>query len=481
MAKNALVVAGPKLQKVLKDIAAGVKNTDLSTKKNSVKNQSIITRMGGESKPSSYNGYFTLKDVSTYNEDGTAKEYRVAVCDGETWDPETEKSGVSKVQVDGIVLNFDSKIFTITEDISVYVKTGPNSSYKNTIVVVPLSQKPERLGYIYYYIGDVRTNKKSVTNEETGENQEIVTGISITQRHGVSNLAPVTDSRVTWYDGYNGIPHLSYPFYKGYFSVRHIENDDTGECDPQRILVCDGNNLTQQEADQRQIVRGNDFTKYIPYKEFTITESGYIQIICGISSTYKCFLRFLPYSAVSWSSFAAPGYISYDIAKVDVTETGIKLKQLHGEEANNLAAFNGTVYLPNNGYHGDFSIRFTENDDGTFDSSNVTVCGSYWNSESGTGSASYFYVNGYMYQFNPVKISLSPGLLYLVYNPSDGNVEVTQKFSEYYDSPDNVSFNNRKSGIIIGQLTDSGEWVQNSTPFNFWVLTYLCERSLDED
>ena len=64
---------------------------------------------------SSYNGYFTIKDVSTYNEDGTVKEFRVAVCDGETWDPVTETSGNMSAVCNTNYHYIKSTIFTVSQ------------------------------------------------------------------------------------------------------------------------------------------------------------------------------------------------------------------------------------------------------------------------------------------------------------------------------------------------------------------------------
>lgn len=64
---------------------------------------------------SSYNGYFTIKDVSTYNEDGSVKEYRVAVCDGETWDAEKQTSGDMSVLCNNNYYTIKSTIFTVNQ------------------------------------------------------------------------------------------------------------------------------------------------------------------------------------------------------------------------------------------------------------------------------------------------------------------------------------------------------------------------------
>lgn len=58
MPKNALVVAGPKLQKALKDLAGGVKNIDLSTEKAPPKPQQILVRTV---KTAAYDGMFAVQ------------------------------------------------------------------------------------------------------------------------------------------------------------------------------------------------------------------------------------------------------------------------------------------------------------------------------------------------------------------------------------------------------------------------------------
>lgn len=70
---------------------------------------------GGTYVPPSYNGFFTLKDVSTFNNDGTVKEFRVAVCDGETWDPVTETSGNMSAVCNTNYHYIKSTIFTVSQ------------------------------------------------------------------------------------------------------------------------------------------------------------------------------------------------------------------------------------------------------------------------------------------------------------------------------------------------------------------------------
>lgn len=167
MAKNALVVAGPKLQKALHDLVGTSPKTDLTAAHTPQKAQSVITRMGGESKSPSYNGYFAIKDVSTYNEDGTVKEYRVAVCDGETWDPETEKSGDSTVRLN---VNTKPVASTVLSPVARYIYLIYTASSNKIDIMSFDSTKDTDVGSgIYYYLlGEYITSEKRVIQRHTG-------------------------------------------------------------------------------------------------------------------------------------------------------------------------------------------------------------------------------------------------------------------------------------------------------------------------
>lgn len=123
-----------------------------------------------------YNGYFTLKDVSTYNEDGTIKEFRIAVCDGETWDPETETSGKSVATCNGYKYSFQSVIIPIEKSSEIFIVCGRNQDYYNGIVSYmqddELNSKLNVTGYSFYHIGSV------VVTEEGSERS-----IEVIQRH----------------------------------------------------------------------------------------------------------------------------------------------------------------------------------------------------------------------------------------------------------------------------------------------------------
>lgn len=121
------------------------------------------TRGGG----GGYNGYFTIKDVSTYNEDGTIKEYRVAVCDGETWDPEEEKSGDSTVRLN---VNTKPVASTVLSPVARYIYLRYTASSNKIDIMSFDSTKDTDVGSgIYYYLlGEYIASEKRVIQRHTG-------------------------------------------------------------------------------------------------------------------------------------------------------------------------------------------------------------------------------------------------------------------------------------------------------------------------
>lgn len=212
MAKNTLLVAGPKLQKKLRDLSNGVTNIDLTTAPNVSNRQEIISRSGiGSSKTPTYNGYFTLKDVSAYNEDGTVKEYRVAVCDGETWDAEKQESGDSIVYCNGTLLRFKSVVKTFEKNRAFYVwiKCGYTEKYINKVVILKDASQPQRIGYEYLYVGYFIINTD---------------GTMYIHQEQLSN--PI---------------NITYTHYTGGFALRPVENNDEEDTvDESKVAVCDG-------------------------------------------------------------------------------------------------------------------------------------------------------------------------------------------------------------------------------------------------
>ena len=413
------------------------------------------TAVAGAGVVPGYNGFFTLKDVSIFNEeDGTVEEFRVAVCDGATWSPDNTTSGISKVICGGNTLYFDCKILTVTESCNIYIKCGYNETYRNEIIAVPVGEKPSRIGYIYYQIGSVNL----IASEE---NENVIQGMTIIQRHGVSYLAPVEYSGGTFQVGHNGMPVLPYTEHTGYFAVRHIEEADSGQCALNQILVCHGKYLSTSGRNTSSFANCNNRSYSFAPQIFNIDGPSDIYVMCGADDSYAHKLVLYP----SDENPSAPGYSFYKIASIDVTGSGMNITQIFKSD--------GTLYIPYDHYTGDFAVRFKENDDGTFDKSSLVV-------RSGA-----VYINGsYRYVEGKTLSNSNSGELMVKYNPktdtasiewfsgnsSQGNVARTDT--------EEITFGYSKIGYF-----SNGTWNQSQEylPHTIWVLTTICERNIEKD
>ena len=111
MGDNVFVLDSPALETAVK-LRGGVEYPAKRPGKNSLEAAPV-----GVSSEDGYNGYFTIKDISKRNEEGEITEYRIAVCDGNTWDSKTEKSGPSYAQVESSTpFEIASKIFVLDKE-----------------------------------------------------------------------------------------------------------------------------------------------------------------------------------------------------------------------------------------------------------------------------------------------------------------------------------------------------------------------------
>ena len=416
----------------------------------------------GNAGPPAYNGFFTLKDVSTFNEeDGTVKEFRVAVCDGATWKQETQTSGASKVACGSNTLYFDCKILTVTESCDIYIKCGYNSTYKNEIIAVKTGEKPSRIGYIYYLVGSVELTPPDPESVLQEDEDKPLGALTIIQRHGVSYLAPVEYSGGTFQAGHNGMPMLQYNEFTGYFAVRHVEEEDSGQCALDQVLVCHGKYLSSSGRNTSSYASCNNCSYSFPPRILNIDGPSDIYVVCGADNSCKHDLVVYP----SGENPAAPGYSFYRIASIDVTGTGLNITQVFNGD--------GTLYMPYEHYTGDFAVRAKENTDGTFDLSSLSV------------QPGGIYVNGsYRYVEGKTLSAKDDGQLMIKYNPktdtatiewfsgsgSQGNVARTDE--------EGISFGYSKIGYFR-----NGTWQQSKEylPHTIWVLTTICERNIDKD
>lgn len=98
-----------------------------------------------------YNGYFTLKDVSTRDEQGNITAVRIAVCDGETWDAEHETSGDSYLRVNNTQYSVPCTILT---DVSryIYIQYDVRTSPPTITLISSQNVKEDVDKELYYYL-----------------------------------------------------------------------------------------------------------------------------------------------------------------------------------------------------------------------------------------------------------------------------------------------------------------------------------------
>ena len=115
-----------------------------------------------------YNGYFTLKDVSTRDEQGNITAVRIAVCDGETWDAEHETSGFSFLRV-----NYDQEgvLCKVMTGVSRYIYIECDASTATPLITFISSATPKSddVGNnLYYYLLGEWYNDKIIQRHNNG-------------------------------------------------------------------------------------------------------------------------------------------------------------------------------------------------------------------------------------------------------------------------------------------------------------------------
>ena len=106
-----------------------------------------------------YNGYFTLKDVSTRDEQGNITAVRIAVCDGETWDTEHETSGDSYLRVNFNQYQVPSSVLTGVSRY-IYIECDATSTPIITLISSAIVKNDDVGNNLYYYLlGEWYENK----------------------------------------------------------------------------------------------------------------------------------------------------------------------------------------------------------------------------------------------------------------------------------------------------------------------------------
>ena len=232
--------------------------------------RSSLKEVPATSGGASYNGYFTIKDVSTYNEDGSVKEYRVAVCDGETWDAEKQSSGNSYMTAytsDHVLYSIAVKtqVVTVKETSTVAIRYCHGT---RSAEIVAYTKPPlQHTGYFYYTIGDAII--------ENGV-------MKIIQRHGAG-----TNEKTI-----NGTACIDVGYVKD-FCVYYIQpevNDDGTIPKPTEIVVCNGNSWdpVKKTSDKSMVTVNNVYRWEIETKKINIeTETGNIYVCYDIDKHLK--------------------------------------------------------------------------------------------------------------------------------------------------------------------------------------------------
>jgi hypothetical protein len=217
-----------------------------------------------------YNGYFTLKDVSTYNEDGTVKEYRVAVCDGETWDAEKQSSGNSHMIArtsDNVLYRIEVKTQVVTVNESSTVAIRYCHGTRSAEIVAYKHPPLQHTGYFYYTIGDVTIKNKVM---------------KIIQRHG-TGTSEKTINGTAWID----------VGYVQDFCVYYIQpevNDDGTTPKPTEIVVCNGDSWdpVKKTSDNSTVVVNSTYRWEIEPQKINIeTETGRIYVCYDMDKHLK--------------------------------------------------------------------------------------------------------------------------------------------------------------------------------------------------
>ena len=124
---------------------------------------------GGGGAAASYNGYFTLKDVSTYNEDGSVNENRVAVCDGETWDPKMQTSGPMLMRVNYSTVKVPCCVVSdFTQGQDHYIYLVYTNSTRQIVFQASSVLQSDNFDVYYYLIGEFSRYGTIIQRHTTG-------------------------------------------------------------------------------------------------------------------------------------------------------------------------------------------------------------------------------------------------------------------------------------------------------------------------
>ena len=132
-----------------------------------------------------YNGYFTLKDVSTRDEQGNITAVRIAVCDGETWEAENETSGDSYLRVNYSQYEVPCEVLA---DVSryIYIECDARTSTPLITLISSAEVKSDDVGNsLYYYLLGEWYNNQIIQRHNNGVGNGIAQVWPVTVNCGI--------------------------------------------------------------------------------------------------------------------------------------------------------------------------------------------------------------------------------------------------------------------------------------------------------
>lgn len=214
-----------------------------------------------------YAGYFTIIDISAYNEDGSAQEFKVAVCDGRNWDPSTQTSGDSYFKVSSTGYNGSVACTKLKIPNSGLILLRYCHGTKKADVIFRKEHPYGNTGYYYCVLGSVKISDGKM---------------AIDQLHGLGSVQSASDEFIAYGSLKNLIPVIEVKDYTGFFCIRMIEPEvkDDGSVDaPTSYAVCDGNSWDPAtQKSEKSVVAVNNKVWNLEPKVFTFQDHHYIAI-----------------------------------------------------------------------------------------------------------------------------------------------------------------------------------------------------------
>lgn len=133
----------------------------------------IKTAVAGPITAVGYNGYFTCKVLPQNKDDIEENKLRVAVCDGETWDPDKQSSLPSRYRVNDVEKKYPSVIIECSRQ-KPYIVFQYQTDDVVKVVALSEAELNKDLPKVYHYIIAELSNEEGYGHDQS---------IRIIQRH----------------------------------------------------------------------------------------------------------------------------------------------------------------------------------------------------------------------------------------------------------------------------------------------------------